>query len=256
LGLPLAQPEKIRSNAEFRQQLESIKLDAIIVVGYGRLIPAWMLELPPLGNINLHASLLPKYRGAAPIQWAIANGETVSGNTTMRLDEGLDTGDILLQQQLPILPEETAMDYGRRLADAGADLLVQTLRGLERGAITPRRQDHTSATLAPILKKKDGRIDFSRSAREIYNRLRGFQPWPGIYTGFRSAQLKLIAATPGMNSPALAEGELDVRGGELLVGCGGGTHLRIAELQPEGKKRMSTRDFINGYHIAGGEKLG
>src|SRR5579871_2739920 len=164
LQLPVIQPERIKTNEEFRAQLTAVKPAAIVVVGYGRIIPQWMLDLPPLGNINLHASLLPKYRGAAPIQWAIAKGETVTGNTTMRIDAGLDTGDILLQQELAIDPDDTAVTLAPRLADMGADLLVKTLHGLDSGTIKPIKQDDSQASLAPILKKEDGAIDFGRSA--------------------------------------------------------------------------------------------
>ncbi|MGB0076410.1 MAG: methionyl-tRNA formyltransferase, partial [Candidatus Sulfotelmatobacter sp.] len=175
LGLPIAQPEGIKSNETFRSRLSSLKPDAIIVVGYGRIIPRWMLDLPPLGNINLHASLLPKYRGAAPIQWAIARGETVTGVTTMKIDAGLDTGDILQQQEIPIAPNDTAETLAPKLASVGAELMVETMRGLQSGSIHPRQQDHAQATLAPILKKEDGLIDFSRPAAESLNRMRGFQ---------------------------------------------------------------------------------
>ncbi|MGA7322304.1 MAG: methionyl-tRNA formyltransferase, partial [Candidatus Sulfotelmatobacter sp.] len=172
LELPIAQPESIKNNADFRAQLTDLNPDAIIVVGYGRIIPQWMLDLPPLGNINLHASLLPKYRGAAPIQWAIARGESITGVTTMKIDAGLDTGDILLQQEIPIAPNDTAETLAPKLAVVGADLTVTTLRGLQAGTIRFRQQDHSQATLAPILKKEDGLIDFSRPATEILNRLR------------------------------------------------------------------------------------
>src|SRR5690349_16974607 len=158
--LPITQPEKIKSNDEFRSQLSALKPDAIIVVGYGRMVPQWMLDLPRFGNINLHASLLPKYRGAAPIQWAIARGESATGVTTMRIDAGLDTGDILLQEEMPIEPSDTSETLAPKLAAIGADLVVETLRGLEAETIKPRAQNHEQATLAPILKKEDGRIDF------------------------------------------------------------------------------------------------
>ncbi len=256
LGLELSQPEKIKQDADFRGGLETIAPQAIVVVGYGRLIPPWMLAMPRLGNINLHASLLPKYRGAAPIQWAIAKGETVSGNTTMRLDAGLDTGDILLQEELSILPDDTALTYGPRLAATGADLLVKTLRGLEHGSVIPRSQDHSQATLAPVLKKEDGRVDFSLTARQIHDRLRGFQPWPGVYTFFRGSQLKLIAAAPTAEALPAEPGRLLISNGRLLVGCSAHTMLEIRELQPEGKRRMPARDFINGYRIESGETLG
>src|SRR6201992_2235241 len=191
LNLPISQPDRIKNNQEFRAQLTAINPAAIIVVGYGRIIPQWMLDLPPLGNINLHASLLPKFRGAAPIQWAIANGETITGNTTMRIDAGLDTGDILLQQELAIETEDTAETLAPRLAAAGAGLLVETLRGLEAGTIQPRPQDNAESSLAPILKKEDGLADFSQPASAIVNRIRGFQPWPGVYTKFRGKNLQI-----------------------------------------------------------------
>jgi methionyl-tRNA formyltransferase len=254
LSLPISQPDRIKTNEEFRSQLTAIKPDAIIVVGYGRIIPQWMLDLPPFGNINLHASLLPKYRGAAPIQWAIANGETVTGNTTMRIDAGLDTGDILLQQELPIKPDDTAETLAPRLATIGADLLVETLRGLESGTIHPRKQDDSQATLAPILKKEDGLIDFSRTAQEILNRLRGFQPWPGAYTKFRGKNLQVLKAQTA--TEVVSPSELKIIGDRLLVGCAENTSLEVLELQLEGKKRTSPPAFINGYHPKESEKIG
>src|SRR5664280_2697631 len=194
LDLPIVQPEKIKNNDEFRAQLEGIAPEAIIVVGYGRIIPQWMIDLPKLGNLNLHASLLPKYRGAAPIQWAIATGESVTGVTTMRIDAGLDTGDILLQSEKRILPEDTPLTLAPRLAQMGAELMIATLAGLKNGTITPRPQDNAKATLAPILKREDGLIDFSHSAVDAWNRLRGFQPWPGAFTSFRGKMLHMHAA--------------------------------------------------------------
>ena len=254
LELPLTQPEKIKNNSEFRAQLEQLAPEAIIVVAYGRIIPKWMLDLPKHGNINLHASLLPKYRGAAPIQWAIANGESVSGNTTMRIDEGLDTGDILLQQELPIASDDTSISYAPVLASAGARLMVETLERLERGTITPRKQEDSQATLAPLLSKEDGRIDFNRTAKQIYDRLRGFQPWPGAWTTYRGKQLTVTAARPTDQSLAAPSGEMIV-GERLLVACGGGTVLELLEVQPEGKKRMPADAFIAGYQ-PGGQRLG
>src|SRR5438067_861818 len=177
LGLPVTQPDRIKNNEEFRTQLANLKPDAIIVVGYGRIIPQWMIDLPPLGNINLHASLLPKYRGAAPIQWAIASGETVTGVTTMLLDEGLDTGAMLLKHVVPIGPEQTSADLFPILAEAGAKLMVETLAGLRAGTLTPQKQDESQATLAPILTREDGRIQFAQTAEWNVNRWRGFQPW-------------------------------------------------------------------------------
>ncbi len=253
LNLPITQPDRIKTNDEFRAQLTAIKPDAIIVVGYGRIIPQWMLDLPPLGNINLHASLLPKYRGAAPIQWAIASGEAVTGNTTMRIDAGLDTGDILLQEELPISPDDTSETIAPRLAASGADLMIETLSGLQSGTIHPRKQDDAHSTLAPILKKDDGLIDFARSAAEICNRLRGFQPWPGAYTKFRGKNLQIVKAKP--TTEPLPEAELRAIADRLLAGCGQNTSLELLELQLEGKKRTSARDFIHGYRPKEGEKL-
>jgi methionyl-tRNA formyltransferase len=254
LNLPVTQPDRIKANEEFCTQLTALKPDAIIVAGYGRLIPLWMLDLPPLGNINLHASLLPKYRGAAPIQWAIAQGETTTGITTMRLDAGLDTGDILLQKEIPIASEDTAETLAPRLAAIGADLMVETLRGLEAGSIEPRAQDNSRASLAPILKKEDGLADFSRPAAEILNRMRGFQPWPGAYTKFRGKNLQILGAQPIRE--AVPPAELHVQADRLFVGCGLETALELLELQMEGKKRSSARDFIHGYRPRAGEKLG
>jgi len=254
LGLPVYQPEKIKQNEELRAKLEQIAPAAIIVVGYGRIIPSWMLQLPRLGNLNLHASLLPKYRGAAPIQWAVANGERVTGVTTMRIDEGLDTGDILLQRELPVFEEDTSETLAPKLAAVGAELMVETLQGLQSGNITPHAQDNNLATLAPILKKEDGRIDFQRTAEEVFNRLRGFQPWPGAFTTFRGKMLNITAAKPC--GEKIGAGQLLTRASQLFVGCGSNTALELFELQPEGKKRMAARDFIHGYHPQAGEMLG
>jgi methionyl-tRNA formyltransferase len=254
LGLRVAQPDKIKNNEEFRSQLSTLKPDAIIVVGYGRLIPQWMIDLPPMGNINLHASLLPKYRGAAPIQWAIACGETVTGVTTMKIDSGLDTGDILLQKEIPVEAKDTAETLAPRMANIGAELVRETLLGLRAGTVHPTPQDNTKASLAPILKKEDGEIDFHRSAEEICNRLRGFQPWPGAYTNFRGKNLQVWDAKPLQR--VLSEAEFAVEADRLIVGCGKGTALELLEVQPEGKKRMATRDFVHGYRPQSGEKVG
>ena len=254
LTLPVSQPDKIKNNDEFREQLAAIKPDAIIVVGYGRIIPSWMLDLPPLGNLNLHGSLLPKYRGAAPIQWAIARGESVTGVTTMRIDTGLDTGDILLQKEIAIAQDDTAESLAPRMAVVGADLMVETMRGVQAGTIHSRPQDHSIATLAPILKKEDGQIDFHLTALEILNRLRGFQPWPGAYTSFRGKNLHIWSARAMART--LAEGEIAGDGGRLIVGCGAGSALELLEVQMEGKKRMPAADFVHGYRPQAGEKLG
>lgn len=255
-GLPIVQPDKIKSNDEFRGQLESIAPEAIIVVGYGRIIPQWMLDLPKYGNLNLHASLLPKYRGAAPIQWAITNGETVTGVTIIRLDAGLDTGDMLMEAEEPIRPDDTAITLGPRLAKTGAELMITTLAGLINGTVYPQPQDDSKASLAPILKKEDGLIDFSRSAIETWNRLRGFQPWPGAFTTFRGKTLQLHTAEPAPEIARVKPRHLVVESGRLLIGFAHGSTLEVSELQIEGKKRMSAQDFINGYRPRSDELLG
>lgn len=254
--LPVIQPEKIKNNDEFRAQLESIQPQAIVVVGYGRIIPQWMLDLPPLGNINLHASLLPKYRGAAPIQWAIASGESMTGVTTMRIDAGLDTGDILEQKEETIGDDDTALTLAPRLAHTGAELVITSLAGLAKGIITPQPQDDARATLAPILTKEDGLIDFTRTAKETWSRLRGFQPWPGAFTHFRGKLLHLHQAVPAAEVAVVAPGHFTIEGERLLMGFAHGTALEIHELQMEGKKRMSARDFINGYRPKNEEPVG
>jgi methionyl-tRNA formyltransferase len=262
LGIAVVQPATIKNNAEFRDQLTAIAPDAIIVVGYGRIIPQWMIDLPRLGNLNLHASLLPRYRGAAPIQWAIANGESVTGVTTMRIDAGLDTGNILMQREIPIGPEDTAQTLGPKLASIGADLMVETLRGLDSGQVRPTPQDHSQVTLAPILKKEDGRMDFARSAKDLFNRLRGFQPWPGAFTIFKGKTLQVHGAQPVQRAGALTPGELAVEGTRLFVGCGknkgkdADSALELIEIQLEGKRRMTTQEFINGYRPQSGDHLG
>jgi methionyl-tRNA formyltransferase len=216
-----------------------------------------MLDLPKYGNINLHASLLPKYRGAAPIQWAIASGETVTGNTTMRIDEGLDTGDILQQRELAIAADDTSVTLGPRLAAMGAELLVETIQGLADHRLQPTPQDHTQATLAPILTREDGRINFARNtAQTICNRYRGFQPWPGAFTSFRNKQLTLHALSVYSGSQSLSAGEIAAEGERLLAGCAENSAIAVDELQLEGKRRMSAREFINGYQPKAGERIG
>jgi len=259
-GLAVTQPEKIRNNAELRAQLESIAPDAIVVVAYGRIIPPWMLALPRVGCINLHGSLLPKYRGAAPIQWSVAMGDAVTGNTTMLLEEGLDTGPVLLQQNVEIGPHQTAADLFDALATLGAPLVVETLAGLDAGTIQPRPQNHEGATYAPILNREDGRMDFAgRSAHELYNRWRGFQPWPGAFTTLDGK--KLIVHRMALAEPAQAEfhaapGQIVVEIGRVFVACAGGTWLELVELQLEGKKRLETAEFLRGNPLGSEALLG
>ena len=258
-GLNVAQPEKIRNNTEFRTQLEQIAPEAIVVVAYGRIIPPWMLALPRFGCINLHASLLPKYRGAAPIQWAVAMGETVTGNTTMLLEEGLDTGPILMQQELAIGPDQTASELFDILAESGAPLIVETLRGLADRSLSPMPQDDSQATLAPLLNREDGRMDFgARTAEELRNRWRGFQPWPGAFTELSGKKLIVHHLKASMVAPSgeVQPGEVRILDGHLLVSCAHGTWLELEELQLEGKKRMVAAEFLRGTQLKSGTRLG
>jgi methionyl-tRNA formyltransferase len=256
-GLEITQPEKIKNNAEFRAVLQDIAPDAIVVVAYGRIIPQWMLRLPRLGCINLHASLLPKYRGAAPIQWAVATGESITGNTTMLLEEGLDTGPILLQQEIPIAQGQTAADLFDVLARAGAPLMVKTLTGLDDGTITPKQQDDSCATLAPILSREDGRMDFMTcTARELWNRWRGFQPWPGAYTSLDGKKLIVHRMHVARKDDPAETGLVEVEEDTILVACAQSTWIEVAELQLEGKKRMTAAEFLRGTTFKSGVRLG
>jgi len=256
-GIRVFQPAKLKDPAT-QEFLSPYRPDAMVVVAYGRIIPPWMIDLPRLGCINLHASLLPKYRGAAPIQWALMRGERVTGVTTMMIDPGMDTGDILLQREVEIREEDTAETLAERLSVLGAELMVETLRGLARGEITPRPQEHSQATLAPMLKKEHGRMDWSLPAQELAWRVRGLRPWPGAYTTLRGKNLHVWAAVtlPAEAGSPLEPGTLVAERGKLHVVCGQGTRLGIKELQVEGRKRLSAHEFLNGVHLKPGERLG
>jgi methionyl-tRNA formyltransferase len=256
-GLTVMQPEKIKNNLELRETLEAAQPDAILVVAYGRIIPQWMLDLPRFGNINLHGSLLPKYRGAAPIQWAIANGERETGVTTMRLDAGLDTGDILLERAVPVAEDATAAEMYPVLAEVGAELMLETLRGLDAGTLQRRVQDHEHATLAPILTREDGRLDLDRTAGQTYNRWRGFTPWPGCHADFRGKRFllhKLRAAELDLPEP-INPGALFLHEEKLLLGAAQNTALVLEEVQLEGKARMSGAAFWRDFQVKNGERV-
>jgi methionyl-tRNA formyltransferase len=256
-GLLVFQPRKLKDPFA-RAFLSQWHPDAMVVVAYGHLLPSWLIELPRFGCINLHASLLPKYRGAAPIHWAIVRGERVTGVTTMKIDAGLDTGDVLLRREIPIRDDDTAETLAARLSVAGAELMVETLRGLERGTIVPERQDPALATAAPPLRREDGRIDWSLPAPEIERRVRGFQPWPGAYTTWRGKNLHVWKArvAPDRLPNGWPPGTSTVAGRRWLVACGSGTALELLEVQLEGRKRMPVADFLNGLRAAPGEVLG
>jgi methionyl-tRNA formyltransferase len=275
-NLPVHQPAKIRSDESF-SLIESAHLDAIVIIAYGQIIPQRLIDLPRLGWINVHASLLPKYRGAAPIQWALINGETKTGVTTMRIDAGLDTGPILEKSELEIGPDETAPQLRARLAEAGAQLIGGTLTKLAAGAITPQPQDNSQATLAPPLKKEQGRIDWSLPAAQIYNRIRGLDPWPGAYSTFRGKQCQiwgLPAALPdqrpgqspggspdrltdrALDFPPSAPGTILAAHREIFVACGHSTWLRLTAVQLEGRKRISALEFANGSRLSPSDTFG
>lgn len=252
-GLSVYQPEKIRTD-EAIAQFRSHAADVAVVVAYGRILPASFLTAFNYGAINLHFSLLPKYRGAAPVNWAIVNGETETGVTTIRMDEGLDTGAILLQRAASIGPAETSVELMERLADLGADVLSETLSSIDD--LTPTAQNEAEATLAPIMKKADGLIDWSMHARQIADRVRGFQPFPTAYTSHRGGRLVIWRAASASGSSGRPGEVIEAAGDSLVVACGHDTALQIAELQPEGKRRMSARDFLNGAKSTVGEVLG
>jgi methionyl-tRNA formyltransferase len=254
MGFPIFQPERVKA-LEVLERLRGDHPDVIVVVGYGQIIPQTIIDLPPHGCVNVHASLLPKYRGAAPIQWAIANGETRTGVTTMRIEKRLDAGDILLRSETEIGSGESAPDLAERLAAMGASLLIETLKGLEEGTIVARKQDDAEATYAPMLRREDGWIEWSRKAREIVNRIRGFEPWPGSYTNFRGKRLHIRKArsADGAGRPP---GALSFSGDDLLVACGEGTSLLVEEVQLEGKMSTSAKDFVRGQRPRPDEILG
>lgn len=253
LGLTVHQPTKIRTE-EAKVMFESHDADLAIVVAYGRILPATLLRAPKRGCVNVHFSLLPKYRGAAPVNWAIVNGEEKTGVTTMLIEEELDSGPILLQRETPIGEKETAPELMLRLADMGAELLGETLKKFDD--ITPQQQQ-SGATFAPILKRTDGLIDWSKNAAEIERGVRGFQPWPNAYTHDKSQRLIVFKAEPATieNNNADAGEILVAHGDELLVKCDKQTALRLIEVQPEAKRRMSVRDYLNGTHHKAGDSF-
>jgi len=255
-GLVVFHPASLKDR--FAQRfLTSFEPDVVMVVAYGHILPPWMLDRPRFGCVNLHASLLPRYRGAAPIPWAIMRGERTTGVTTMKMDRSLDTGDILLQREIEITDEDTTETLSERLSTMGAQLVLETLRGLAQAEIRPRPQEHALATRAPMLKKEDGRIDWSLTAEEIARRVRGLRPWPGAYTTFRGQTLHLwtVAAWPTRSGSAIEPGVMAAEDGKLLVGCGHSTVLEIREVQLAGRRRMSAYDFLNGVRLTTSEKV-
>jgi methionyl-tRNA formyltransferase len=256
-GLEVFQPEKIGA-PDAQVWLASKSLDVVVLIAYGQILPARLLSIPRLGWINLHASLLPKYRGAAPIAWAIANGESHTGICTMQIDPGMDTGAVLLRREMEIAPDETAPQLSARMAEAGAPLVLETLERLERGTLRGEPQDNSLASYAPLLKREDGRIRWTMPAHQIYNRCRGFDPWPGTFAEFRGARLRLWGR-PARRELAPAEpvpaGSIRNISAALLVACGESTWLEITEVQPEGRRRMTAAEFVAGARLAPNERL-
>ena len=253
------QPESVKTD-EARDFFKEIQPDAAVIIAYGQIVPRRLLEIPRLGWMNLHASLLPKYRGAAPIAWAIINGESKTGLTTMRLDPGLDTGPILMQRETEIGNNETAPELGKRIAEMGAPLVMESLVKLERGEIVPIPQDASRASYAPMLTKEHGRIDWGQTAGEIYNRIRGLASWPGAFTMFRGRLCHVWGrpATDAASDVTIAQepGSVILRDGAVEVVCGKGSRLQLEAVQVEGRKRISAREFANGARLASGERFG
>ena len=253
-GLPVFQPAKIK-NDEALQAFASHDADVAVVVAYGRILPDQFLQTTRRGCINVHFSLLPLYRGAAPANWAIVKGESETGVTTMFIEPTLDTGPILLQRRTPIGASESAPELMERLAEIGAELLGETLSRLDD--LKPQKQNDQDATFAPILKKEDGLIDWSRSAIEIERAVRGFQPWPNAYTSSNTKGLTIWKAQSVSSASEAGHGEvIAAQGDDLIVACGHQTALRLIEVQPEARKRMGVRDFLNGTHVKVGDRFG
>ncbi|MYC26758.1 MAG: methionyl-tRNA formyltransferase [Nitrospira sp. SB0662_bin_26] len=257
-GLPVSQPDKIKS-PEFLQQLAEWKPDVIAVTAFGRILPKPILDLPPMGCVNVHGSLLPAYRGAAPIQWALIHGDTETGITTMVMDEGMDTGAVLLQQTIPIEPEDTALELGARMARVGGVLLVETLTRLAAQTVVPCAQDHSRATMAPLLKKEDGVIDWTQSATEIANRIRGLSPWPGSYTFHHEHRLIIrkgrVDAQGGPAGGGQRPGTILAVGPQSFWVETGAGRIEVLEVQPANKKRMSVEQFLLGYTLRAQDTL-
>lgn len=253
--IPVFQPEKIKAEEAF-EYFQRVAAEVVVIIAYGQIIPARLLAIPRLGWINLHGSLLPKYRGAAPINWAIINGETRTGLTTMQINPGMDTGPMLLKYETEIGPDETAPQLAARLAEAGAPLMVETLRKFASGEIQLIPQDDSQKTFAPLLKKEHGLVDWSLSAQRIYNRIRGLQPWPGTFTTFRGKTCHIWGKPAQAARGSAAAGMLLPQGEQLLVACGEGTALALEFLQMEGRKRVTAREFANGARLGPGEKFG
>jgi methionyl-tRNA formyltransferase len=252
-GVPVHQPRRVREESAL-EVLRGLKPDVQVVVAYGQILPRSVIDIPRHGTVNVHGSLLPRYRGAAPIQWAIVNGERETGVTTMLIDEGLDTGPTLLARSTPIGAEETASDLEARLSVIGAGVLIETLAGIGAGTVKAVPQDGSRASLAPLIKKEDGRLDWSMPADALSRRVRGFHPWPGTFTTWRGQPLKVRRARVEDGGP-MPPGELVADRDGLVVGCGQGTRLRLLEVQPESRRPMTAAAFAAGLRLAPGARF-
>ncbi len=252
-GLKVFQPSKLKTGEAF-EIIKDLNPDIIVVVAYGKILPKEIIDFPKYGCVNVHGSLLPKYRGAAPIQWSVINGETKTGVTTMYMDEGLDTGDMLLKESVDVLPNETSGELYERLAKIGANLLIKTLNKIEDGTILPEKQNDDDFTYAPMLNKDMALIDWTKKAKKIHDLVRGLNPWPITYSYIGGKRLKIYKTEVLDNYQGLP-GEI-VNTSPLIVACGDNTALKILEVLYEGKKRMKSEDFLRGYKVESNMKLG
>lgn len=255
--IPVLQPEKLSKEPEVVERMKALKPDVIVMLAFGQILRKAVLEMAPYGVVNLHGSLLPKYRGPAPINWAIINGETISGATTMISDAGVDTGPMLLKKEMPIGPETNAVELAQEMSQLGADLVIDTLKGMRAGTVKAMAQDSAQATYAPMLFKEMGRLDWTKSALELHNLVRGLQAWPSTYTSHEGNQLKITRTRVAPDSDKMAAGTVEMSGQAVTVACGDGTQrLEFLEVQPANRSKMNARDWANGVRLRSGIMLG
>jgi methionyl-tRNA formyltransferase len=258
-AIPVLQPEKLSRSPDIVEAMRNLKADVLVMVAFGQILKKEVLTMAPMGVVNLHGSILPAYRGAAPINWAIINGDKTTGITTVISEAGVDTGPMLLKHEVALGPDTTSEELAKMLSSIGADLLIDTLAQLHAGTLKPTAQDDSKATMAPRLSKEMGQIDWRQPAQKIHNLVRGLVPWPGTYSSFRGETLKVLrtACNTAAKSDATV-GEIFQDGGNVFIACGenGEDAIQLLEVQPPNKARMSARDWLNGAHVRPGEKLG
>ncbi len=259
-GIPVLQPERLSRSPETVEAMRELSPDVLVMVAFGQILKPVVLDMAAYGVVNLHGSLLPRYRGPAPVNWAIINGETVTGVTTMFCDPGVDTGDMILKREVPVGPETTAEELARTLASVGADLVVETLEQIRAGTVKPQKQDDSRATYAPLLKKEMGRIEWSKPAWEIHNLVRGLVPWPGTYTDFAGNPLKVLKTRPAGSAGAAraVPGQVVAAGEKVIIACGQGGQeaIELLEVQPANRARLPARDWANGVRLKPGLTIG